>query len=292
MNLSMLTRWRRTFFVLGTLLILASTLLYGLVRTRDGYAVLLRQADATYQKRQYREAIAAYEQVLERTQSPAMRISTLLLGPVVSPASLALQIGNCRYRIAAAELRHYQQASRDPRVKPRPSLVKVQRLLTEAGAAYAEVPQTDPQAYVAAQVNSTRVRSWQLIVAAFDEQTTGRRTLKQQALAAIRQAAAAVDYSYEHRQHISRQTRMTAMLLLETLTAFSQERPPPLPPRASSRPLQKPLGDLLLKDTPELSTRERKRFQQFFFALPIEAKDPWPLPRQGGAGGGQRPVAH
>lgn len=293
MNLSDLALWRRTFRRLGIVLILGAVLLYGLLQTRQAYSQRLQQADAAYQGQQYPVAIDAYETVLEHARTPAMRLSRLLFrSPVSSPDGITLQIANCRYRIAEAELRYYQRASRDPRLTPRPSLVKVQRLLNEAEQAYHQVASTEPAIYQAAQVNATRVRTWQLILAAVDEQTRGRRTLKQLALQAIQQAAATVDYTHQQQAHISRQARMTAMLLLETLTTFSKSSPQPLPPRATNRYMRQPLGDLLLRDTPELSSRERQRFQQFFFALPIEAKNPWPEGQQGGAGSGQQPAAH
>ncbi|MCZ6872353.1 MAG: hypothetical protein O7G88_02310 [bacterium] len=292
MNPSALIHWRRTLLWLGTLLLLSGVLLYGLEQTRQAYATRLQQADAAYQNQHYPDAIIAYQSALEQAQRPAIQIGARLLGHLVSPAHLTLQIANCRYRIAEAELRHYQQASRDPRVTPRPSLVKVQRLLTEAGQAYDDIAPTEPRIYQAAQVNGARAQTWQLILAAVDEQTSGRRTLRQLAAQAIRQTAAAVDYSHAQQAQISRQARMSAMLLLELLTTFSQKRPAPLPPRALNRHMQQPLGDLLLQDRPELSKRERQRFQQFFFALPIEAKNPWPASRQGGAGGGQQPAVH
>jgi hypothetical protein len=288
MNLSAVKRWRRALLLVGAGLGLAGAFLYGLDRVHRQYFQLVYQADTYYQARQYREAIAAYQRVLERAAEPLTRISIRLLGHTLSPASTLLQIANCRYRLAEAELRHYQQAARDPRITPRPSLETVQRLLSVAGKAYAEVPQSDPWAYVAAQINGARVAAWQLILAAFDEQTTGRRALRQQAIQVIRQTATAVDLAYRYPEHISRQERMTAMLLLETLTAFSQE--PPSPSLPNNGPGK--LGDLLLNTAPELSSRERQRFQQFFFALPLEAKDPWPAARQGDAGTGRGGIAH
>lgn len=292
MNLSPLARWRRLLRRLGIVILLSGALLYGMVQIRQAHTHRLQQADAAYRAQQYVAAITAYEGVLQHARTAAMRFSRLLLDYSLSPDGITLQIANCRYRVAEAELRYYQRASRDPRLTPRPSLVKVQRLLNEAEQAYQQIPATEPPIYQAAQVNAARVRAWQLIVAAVDEQTTGRRTLKQLAAQAIQQAAAAVDYSHTQRAHLSRQARMTAMLLLETLTTFSQKDAQPLPPPAPDRYLRQPLGDLLLRDTPELSSRERQRFQQFFFALPIEAKNPWPDAQRGGAGSGQQPPAH
>jgi hypothetical protein len=52
------------------------------------------------------------------------------------------------------------------------------------------------------------------------------------------------------------------------------------------------LGDLLFKDAPELSQAERERFRQFFFALPVEARDPWPIERRGSAGSGGGRAGH
>jgi len=292
MNLSALTGWRRTLPLLGGLLVLGGGLLYGLDQTSQAHYGLLQQAEALYDAQQYQEAITAYERVLAHAATPTMRLSAMLLGGVGSPARVALHLANCRYRLAEVELRHYQKAARDSRTTPRPSLETVQRLLTTAGKAYEEVPRTDPRTSLAAQVNAGRVAAWQLILAAFDEQTPGRRTLKQQALQAIQRAAEAVDYGHSQQQHVHRQELMTAMLLLETLTAFSQEKPPPSPPVPPGDAIRNPLGDLLLRDSPELSQQERERFRQFFFALPIEAKDPWPLERGGGAGGKQGRFAH
>ena len=292
MNLATLARWRRTLRRLGIVLLLGAALLYGLLQTRQVYSQHLQQAATAYRAQQYSAAIAAYEAALDHARTPVMRMSRFLLPYPVSPDGVALQIANCRYRIAETELRHYQRASRDPRLTPRPSLVNVQRLLNEAEQAYHQVATAEPAIYQAAQVNATRVRTWQLILAAVDEQTRGRRTLKQLALQAIQQAATAVDYSHQQQVHINRQARMTAMLLLETLTTFSESTPQPLPPRATDRYMRQPLGDLLLRDTSELDSAERQRFQQFFFALPIEAKSPWPEGQQGGAGSGQQPAAH
>jgi hypothetical protein len=279
----------RVLPLIGVLVVLGGVLLYGLEKVSRDYYHLLLQAEEYDEAQQYHEAIAAYGRVLERAATPAVRLSGLLLGRVVSPARVSLHIANGHYRLAEAELRQYQKAVQDPRLTPRPSLETVQRLLTAAGKAYEEVPLADPRTHLAAQVNATRVAAWQLLLAAFDEQTSGRRSLKQQALQAIRRAAEAVDLSHTYAAHLSRQERMTAILLLETLTAFSQERPPPSPPVSPGETMRSPLGDLLLKDTPELSQQERERFRQFFFALPLEAKDPWPL---GGTGGAQSRPAH
>jgi tetratricopeptide (TPR) repeat protein len=292
MNLSVLMPRRRTLPLLGGLLILGGALFYGLEQASQAHYDLLQQAEALYEAQQYQEAITAYERVLAHAATPAMRLSAVLLGRVGSPARVALHLANCRYRLAEAALRHYQKAVRDPRITPRPALEAVQRLLTTAGQAYEEVPRTDPRTALAAQVNAGRVAAWQLILAAFDEQTPGRRSLRQQALQAIQRAAEAVDYGHSQQQHVSRQELMAAMLLLETLTAFSQEKPPPSLPAPPGDTVRNPLGDLLLRDTPELSQQERERFRQFFFALPIEAKDPWPLERGGSAGGKQSRFAH
>jgi tetratricopeptide (TPR) repeat protein len=292
MNASSTRHWRRALLLTGMLLGLAGALLYGIERPNRPYISLLHQADMYYASQQYHQAIAAYERVLARAATLAVRASTLLVGRLVNLAGVSLQMANCHYRLAEVALRHYRQAIRDPRITPRPSLETVQRLLTMAGKAYEEVPQTDPRTSMAAQVNHARVAAWQLLLAAFDEQTAGRRSIRQQALQAVRYAATAVDYAHSHREQLGRQERMTALLLLETLTALSQGRSPPSPPGDPSDALRGRLGDLLLQDTPELSPQERQRFQQFFFALPLEAKDPWPIGRQGGAGGGRSRIAH
>jgi hypothetical protein len=201
-------------------------------------------------------------------------------------------LANSHYRLAEAEMVRYQKAAREPRSTSRPTLETVQRLLTAAGKAYEAVPHTAPHIAQAAQVNAVRVAAWQLILTAFDEQTPGGRSLRQQALLTVQRAAQAVDYSHAHQAFLSRQSHMTAMLLLETLTAFSQEKALPSPPVSAGDALRNPLGDLLFKDTPELSQQERERFRQFFFALPIEARDPWPSERRGGAGAGGGRMGH
>jgi hypothetical protein len=286
MNLSTLIRWRRALFLLAGLLSVNGALLYGLEGTARDYYAMLQQADTHYQGAQYQEASAIYEQALARAVTPAGRASALLLGRIGSPAQVSLRLANCHYRLAEAEMARYQKAAREPRSTARPGLETVQRLLTVAGKAYEAVPQTDAYIGHAAQVNAVRVAAWQLILSAFDEQTPGRRSLRQQALHTIQRAAQAVDYSHEHQAHLSRQDHMTALLLLETLTAFSQDKAPPIPPVSPGDALRNPLGDLLFRDAPELSQAERERFRQFFFALPIEARDPWPIERRGGAGSG------
>jgi hypothetical protein len=282
----------RAYILTGIVLTLVGGLLYNLERVHTAYTRLAQEADTLYQMRHYREALTTYETILERATTPMVRTSRWFMGGLATPATVALQIANCRYRLAEIELRQYQQTARDPRVTPRPSLVTVQRLLSEAGKAYAEVPATDPPIALAAQVNGTRVAAWQLILAAFDEPTAGRRSLRQQAVHAIKQAASAVDYGHMHREQLSRRERTSAMLLLETLTAFSQEAAPPSPPRPRHNVARERLGDLLLLRNPELSAQERQRFQDFFFALPLEAKDPWPTTRQDTAGAGQGRVTH
>lgn len=290
MNHALTGCWPRTVLLIGVVLCIGGGAVYGIERTYNAFSDLVREAEVHYQAQRYREAITAYERVLNRSTTLPVRVSLLLLA--IRPASFWLQTANCHYRLAEAELRHYQQAARDPRVTPRPSLGTVQRLLNAAGKAYEEVPQTHPQDTLAARVNGARVAAWQLILAAFDEQTTGRRSIRQQALQAIERAAGAVDYAHKHQDDIAQQERMTAILLLETLTAFSRERPPPSPPRPPNAAWLGRLGDLLLRHTPELSSQERQRFRQFFFALPLEARNPWPTARQGGAGGGRSQVAH
>jgi hypothetical protein len=51
-------------------------------------------------------------------------------------------------------------------------------------------------------------------------------------------------------------------------------------------------GDLLLRDTAELDDAERQRFEDFFFALPLEANHPWPTPNLDAAGSGRQPDLH
>ena len=285
MNLTTMVRWRRALYLVSGLLGLGGALLYGLERTARAYYDVLQQADTYYHAAQYQEAITVYERALARA-------SAWILGSVGSPDYVSLRLANSHYRLAEAEMLRYQKAAREPRSTPRPSLETVQRLLTVAGKAYEAVPHTVPHIAQAAQVNAVRVAAWQLILTAFDEQTPGRRSLRQQALHTIQRAAQAVDYSHAHQASLSRQDHMTAMLLLETLTAFSQEKAPPSPPVPAGDALRNPLGDLLFKDTPELSQQERERFRQFFFALPIEARDPWPSERRGSAGAGGGRTGH
>jgi hypothetical protein len=292
MTLTAMIRWRRVLFFLGALCGVCGILLYGLERTSRDYYAMLQQAEEYAQAGLYQEAMVIYEQALAHATTPTGRASTLLLGRVGSPASVSLRLANGHYRLAETEMARYQKAAREPRSTPRPTLETVQRLLTAAGKAYEAIPQVNPFTTHAAQVNSVRVAAWQLILNAFDEPTPGRRSLRQQALSTIQRAAQAVDYSHEHRIHLSRQDHMTAMLLLETLTALSQEKTPPSPPIPPGDALRNPLGDLLFKDTPELSQAERERFRQFFFALPVEARDPWPIERRGGAGSGSGRAGH
>lgn len=282
--------WRRFSLRTGIIVCLMGTLLYGLEGIQRPILHLHQQADTHYQTQRYHEAIDTYQHVLDRTSTLPLRVTWRFLPSPMKPPSVLLQIANCHYRLAEAELRHYHQAARDPRLTPRPSLGKVQRLLTVARQAYSDVPDTAPRVYMAAQTNAARVAVWQLMLAAFDEQTPGRRSLRQQTLQAIHQATTAVDYAYREHKAIQHEERMHAMLLLETLTAFSEERPPPSPP--ASQVERGRLGDLLLQHGSELSSQQRQRFQDFFFALPLEAKNPWPTDRQGGVGGRQSPVAH
>lgn len=292
MRVSAAQRWRRLLILLGVVLCLSGAVLYGLNDITTDYDRLLQQAEAHYQAQRYHEAIAASERVLQRAAALDIRLSTVLLRRLVRPNRMLLHIANSRYHLAVAELRRYQEAGRDSRATPRPSLETVQRLLTTARTAYGAVTQTDPRAYTAAQVNATRVAAWQLILAAFSEQTPGRRSLKQQASHTIRDAARTVDFAYQHKAYLSRQDYMTALLLLETLTSFSQEKPAPRLPVPPDASWPRHLGDLLLEDRPELSQDERERFRQFFFALPLEAKEPWAQMGQGSAGAGQRSTAH
>jgi hypothetical protein len=292
MNLPTMVRWRRALFLVSGLLGLSGVLLYGLERTARDYYDVLQQADTYYHAAQYQEAIAAYEHALVRASAPTARASTWILGGVGSPAHVSLWLANSHYRLAETEMVRYQKAARESRSTPRPTLETVQRLLTTAGKAYEAVPHTVPHIAQAAQVNAVRVAAWQLILTAFDEQTPGGHSLRQQAWLTVQRAAQAVDYSHAHQASLSRQGHMTAMLLLETLTAVSQEKAPPSPPVSAGDALRNPLGDLLLKDSPDLSQQERERFRQFFFALPIEARDPWPSERRGSAGAGGGRTGH
>ena len=286
----MTQRWRRFCLRTGMIVCLLALLLYGLEVSHRPIFHLLQQASTHYQAQRYQEAIDAYQHMLDRTATLPLRITLRFLPDPLRPPSVLLQIANCHYRLAEAELHHYHRAARDPRLTPRPSLSTVQRLLTVARQAYSAVPDTLPRVYMAAQTNGARVATWQLMLAAFDEQSPGRQSLRQQTIQAIHQAATAVDYAYRERNAVQYEERMHAMLLLETLTAFSEERPLPTP--SPSQVGRGRLGDLLLQHGSELSPQERQRFQDFFFALPLEAQNPWPTDRQGGAGSGQSPVAH
>ncbi|HEY7490144.1 MAG TPA: hypothetical protein VIH59_03425, partial [Candidatus Tectomicrobia bacterium] len=110
----------RVLPLIGVLGILGGTLLYGLEKVSRDYYHVLQQAEEYDQAQQYHEAIAAYGRALERAATPAVRLSGLLLGRVVSPARVSLRIANCHYRLAEAELRQYQKAVQDPRFTPRP----------------------------------------------------------------------------------------------------------------------------------------------------------------------------
>lgn len=291
MNVATAQPWRRLLIPLGIVLCVASLVTYGFISlTRDFHRVV-QEAEDHYQAGHFAEALAAYQRVVARTQTPLMRISAVGWRYFFCAECMHLQIANSKYRLAEAEMQRFQRASRDPRIKPRPSLVHVQRLLTAARDAYDGIPPTDPRTTAAARHNAARAEAWQLLLAAFDEQTSGRRAIRQHAAETIRRAADAVDFAHQHRAYLSEQERMTGFLLLENLTAFSKARTPK-PRRASSTALRGQLGDLLLKNQSELSKSERKRFQQFFFALPLEANNPWPKGHRSSAGAGRAPVAH
>ena len=291
MNLATAQHRRRLLIPLGVILCLAGLATYGFTSLTRDFQRAVQEAEGHYQAGRFTKALAAYQRIVERTQAPLMRMSAVGWRYFFCAECMHLQVANCKYRLAEAEMQRFQRASRDPRIKPRPSLVHVQRLLTAARDAYDGIPPTDPRTTAAARLNAARTEAWQLLLAAFDEQTSGRRAIRQHAAETIRRAADAVDFAHQHRAHLSEQERITGFLLLENLTAFSKVRTPP-PRRASSARLRGQLGDLLLKNQAELSKSERKRFQQFFFALPFEANDPWPAGHRSGAGAGRAPAAH
>ena len=109
----------------------------------------------------------------------------------------------------------------------------------------------------------------------------------------IERAEQAVETAHQHRAELPRQDWMTAVLLLETLTAFSQRpQPPSVSPDRADQTQRVTFGDLLLRDTAELDDTERQRFENFFFALPLEANHPWPMPNPDAAGSGRQPDLH
>jgi hypothetical protein len=117
--------------------------------------------------------------------------------------------------------------------------------------------------------------------------------LSQRTAHAIERAAKAVETAHQHRAELPRQTWMTAIVLLETLTAFSQRPQPPSVSPVIANPAQRvAFGDLLLRDTAELDDAERQRFEDFFFALPLEANHPWPTSNPEAAGSGHQPDLH
>lgn len=291
MNSATAQRWRRLLIPLGVALCLVGLAVYGFTSLTRDFQRSVQEAEDHYQAGRFAEALATYQRVVDRTQTLLMRVSAIGWRYFFCAECLHLQIANSKYRLAEAEMQRFQRASRDPRITPRPSLVHVQRLLTAARDAYDGIPPTDPRTTAAARLNAARTEAWQLLLAAFDEQTAGRRAIRQHAAETIRRAADAVDFAHQHRAHLNEQERVTGFLLLENLTAFSKAHTPPLR-SASATALQGQLGDLLLKNQAELSQSERKRFQQFFFALPLEANDPWPAGHRSGAGAGRAPVAH
>ncbi len=291
MNSAAAQRWRRPLIPLGVVLCLAGLAAYGFTSLMRDFQRVVQEAEEYYQAGRFAEALAGYQRVVEQTQTPLMRVSALGWRYFFCTECMHLQIANSKYRLAEAEMQRFQRASRNPRSKSRTSLVHVQRLLTAARDAYDGILPTNPRTTAAARLNAARTEAWQLLLAAFDEQTAGRRAIRQHAAETIRRAADAVDFTHQHRAHLSEHERMTGFLLLENLTAFSKARTPQ-PRRASAAALRGQLGDLLLKNQAELSQSERKRFQQFFFALPLEANDPWPAGHRSGAGAGRAPVAH
>ncbi|MDH3600721.1 MAG: tetratricopeptide repeat protein [Candidatus Tectomicrobia bacterium] len=283
----------RRLLLTGIVLMGCGGIIYGLHRSGRADARLIHHAQALYQSQRYADAITAYEHVLQRSATPGVRLNAWLFGPRISPDRVRLHIANSHYRQAEAVLHRYQEARRDPRVAARPALASVQRAFATAVQAYDRVSQRDPHADVAAQANAARAEAWQLLLTAAYDATPGRRSLSQRTAHTIERAEKAVETAHQHRAELQRQDWMTAVLLLETLTAFSQRpHPPSMSPDREEQAQRVTFGDLLLRDTAELDDAERRRFEEFFFALPLEASNPWPTPDPDAAGSGHQPHLH
>ena len=286
------SRPRRLLFT-GVMLLLCGGIVYSLHCSGRADALLLQHAQSLYQSQRYADAITAYEHVLQRSTAPSVRLNAWLFGPRISPDRVRLQIANSHYRQAEAVLHRYQESRRDPRVASRPALASVQHAFAAATQAYDRVSQRDPHADVAAQTNAARAEAWQLLITATYDPTPGRRSLSQRTAHAIERAEKAVETAHQHRAKLQRQDWMTAVLLLETLTAFSQRpQPPSVSPDIEDQGQRVTLGDLLLRDSAELDDAERQRFEDFFFALPLQANNPWPTPDPDAAGSGRQPDLH
>jgi tetratricopeptide (TPR) repeat protein len=283
----------RRLVLTGIMLLLCGGMVYGLQRSGRADARLLQHAQMLYQSQRYADAITAYEHVLQRAAAPEVRLNAWLFGPRISPDRVQLHIANSHYRQAQAVLHRYQESRRDAHVASRPALASVQRAFAAAAQAYDRVSQRDPHTDVAAQTNAARAEAWQLLLTATYDPTPGRRSLSQRTAHAIERAEKAVETAHQHRAELPRQDWMTAVLLLETLTAFSQ-RPQPTSVSAdiADQAQRVTFGDLLLRDTAELDDAERQRFEDFFFALPLEANHPWPTPNPDAAGSGRQPDLH
>ena len=283
----------RRLLLTGILLLLCGGIVYSLYRSGHADARLIQHAQTLYQSQRYADAIAAYERLLQRLTAPDIRLNGWLFGPRISPDRVRLYIANSHYRQAEAVLRRYQESRRDPRVAARPALAAVQRAFATAVRAYDRVSRRDPRSDVAAQTNAARAAAWQLLLTVTYDPTPGRRSLSQRTTQTIERAEQAVETAYQHRVELPRQDWMTAVLLLETLTAFSQ-RPQPSSAVSDVRDQVQRVtfGDLLLQDTAELDDAERQRFEAFFFALPLDANNPWPTSDPDAAGSGRQPALH
>lgn len=276
-------RNRRVALATGTLLVLAGIVLFGLwLLGADTYR-LLQQAEDHYRAGEYRAAATTYAQVQQRSASLLGRLVSWLLGSAAHPARLALQVANSRGHLAEQALRQYQQRAQETSLPPEP--VEAQRLLLAARQAYQDVPASAARAHVLAQINTARLDTWLLLLATLSDRSAGQQALQEQLRRALAQAAHAADLSHTYAKLLTPQERMTALLLLEALAGTEQVPGP-------GRALLSRLGQLLGQPPQALSAQERQRFHQFFFALPLEAKHPWP--RAGGeqAGAGTPQEAH
>ena len=292
MNSHTTRKWPRRCLVLGLVLMLAGLSLYSLQQTERPYAAQLQQAERLYQSGNYTGAITVYQRLLERSTTLLIRLNTLLFGPLTNPDRLQLRIAMSHDRLAATALQNYQQVVQDPRVTSHPDLTSIQRALTIAIEAYNQVGDADPRADVAARTNAARAEAQQLLLAATYAPTPGRRSLSQLTTETIHRAAKAVESAYQNREHLERQEWITPILLLEGLTRFSHPPQPQSAPATLATDSRVSFGDLLLQDSQELTDAERQRFQEFFFALPLKASDPWPATETGAAGSGGQPSLH
>ena len=271
----------------GIALGLIGVALYILSHAHTRNLQLAQPAEAFFSTGQYHQAIAADQHLLERLRAWPSRLSARVFGEPINAATLRLRIANSYYRLTELDIRTYLRSRHDPRLTPRPSLEAIQRALTAVIEAYDQVPQTDSHAYWAAQLNAARTAAWSVWIAALYEATPGGPALSQRAADVIARAERAVDITYDQPRQLDPRDWIAAIQLLESLTTPSRQKSPPATARTRLT-----FSDLLRQDAPQLSESDRERYQQFFFAKPLEANLPWPARRHSHAGSESQPPSH